>query len=205
MKKEDIITLPNTHLRQRSQKVGLITPEIKQIVHDMESATIDWESSRDHEVGVALAGIQVDKMYRIVVVRNDFNNKDDQSFSVFINPEITKLEGDIEEDFEGCLSIRDIYGKVPRYTKVRVKALDLDGKEVRVTAEGFLARIFQHEIDHTNGIVFIDHIRDTPSAFFRLTDEGHLKKLDYQNEIKSSVILWGGAPAEAGDAGEQRG
>ena len=206
MKKEDIITLPNTHLRQKSQKVGLITPEIKQIIHDMESATIDWEMSREHEVGVALAGVQVDKMYRIVVVRNDFNDKDDQSFSVFINPEITKFEGDIEEDFEGCLSIRDVYGKVPRHTKVRVRATGLDGKEVRVTAEGFLARIFQHEIDHTNGIVFIDHIRDTPSAFFQLTEQGHLKKLDYDKDIKESVILWGGTPAESdSDAGERRG
>ena len=206
MKKEDIITLPNNHLRLRSQKVGLITPEIKQMVHDMESATIDWEASREHEVGVALAGVQVDKLYRIVVVRNDFNDKDDQSFAVFINPEITKFEGDVEEDFEGCLSIRDVYGKVPRYSKVRVKAINLEGQEVRVTAEGFLARIFQHEIDHTNGIVFIDHIRDTPGAFFRLTDDGHLKKLDYEKEIRDSVILWGGLPAEVtDDGGEQRG
>jgi len=193
MKKEDIITLPHQDLRQRSQKVGLITPEIKQIVHEMKQATLDWEASREHEVGVALAGVQIDKMYRIVVVRNDFNNKDDHSFAVFINPQITKYEGKTEEDFEGCLSIRDIYGKVPRYTKVRVKALDLDGKEVRVTAEDFLARIFQHEIDHTNGIVFIDHIRDNPKAFYHLQDNGHLKQLDYENDIQSSQILWGNA------------
>lgn len=190
MKKEDIITLPNNHLRQRSQKVGLITPEIKQIIRDMESATIDWEASREHEVGVALAGVQINRLYRIVVVRNDFNNKDDQSFAVFINPQITKYEGEIEEDFEGCLSIRDVYGKVPRYNKVRVKATDADGKEVRVTAEGFLARIFQHEIDHTNGVVFIDHIRDNPQAFYQLTADGHLKKLDYYQDIKDSRILW---------------
>lgn len=199
MKKEDIITLPNPHLRQKSQKVGLITPEIKQIIRDMEAATIDWEASREHEVGVALAAVQVDLMYRIVVVRNDFNNKDDKSFSIFINPQITKFEGDIEEDFEGCLSIRDVYGKVPRYTKVRVKATDEDGKEVRVTAEGFLARIFQHEIDHTNGIVFIDHIRDTPSAFYQLTENGHLRKLDYDTDIKDNATLWHDATKEAAE------
>jgi len=190
MKKEDIITLPNPHLRQRSQKVGLITPEIKKIVHDMQEATLDWEDSRDHEVGVALAAVQVDVLYRIVVVRNDFNDKDNRTFAVFINPQITKHEGDIEEDFEGCLSIRNVYGKVPRYTKVRVKAIGLDGKEVRVTAEGFLARIFQHEIDHTNGIVFIDHIKDAPQAFYQLTDNGHLKKLDYDEDIKNNADLW---------------
>lgn len=191
MKKEDIITLPNPHLRQRSQKVGLITPEIKQIIHDMEAATLDWEASREHEVGVALAAVQVDLLYRIIVVRNDFDNKDDRSFSVFINPQIAKYEGVIEEDFEGCLSIRDVYGRVPRHTKVRVKAMGLDGQEVRVTAEGFLARIFQHEIDHTNGIVFIDHIEDKPEAFFQLTESGSLKKLDYEADIKPSKVLWG--------------
>jgi peptide deformylase len=190
VKKEDIITLPHTSLRQRSQKVGLITPEIKQIIHDMESATLDWEASRDHEVGVALAAVQVDLLYRIVVIRNDFDNKDDRSFAVFINPQITKYEGTIEEDFEGCLSIRDIYGKVPRYTKVRIKALDIEGKEIRVTAEGFLARIFQHEIDHTNGIVFIDHIRELPKAFYRLTETGHLKQLEYQKDILNNDDLW---------------
>jgi peptide deformylase len=190
VKKEDIITLPHSSLRQRSQRVGLITPEIEQIIHDMESATLDWEASRDHEVGVALAAVQVDKLYRIVVVRNDFNNKDDRSFAVFINPQITKYEGVIEEDFEGCLSIRDIYGKVPRYTKVRVKALGADGKEVRVTAEGFLARIFQHEIDHTNGVVFIDHIKDNPKAFYQLQKSGHLKQLDYEQDIASNTELW---------------
>ncbi len=190
MKKEDIITLPHSNLRTRSQKVGIITSEIKQIVADMEAATLDWEASREHEVGVALAAVQVNLMYRIVVIRNDFNNKDDQSFSVFINPQITKLEGDIEEDFEGCLSIRDVYGKVPRHTKVRVKALNLEGKEIRVSAEGFLARIFQHEIDHTNGIAFIDHIRDKPEAFYHLTDGGHLKKLDYDADIKNNAALW---------------
>jgi peptide deformylase len=190
MKKENIITLPNAHLRQRSQKVGLITPEIKQIVQDMQDATLDWEDSRDHEIGVALAAVQVDILYRIVVIRNNFDDKDDRTFAVFINPQITKYEGSIEEDFEGCLSIRDVYGKVPRHTKVRVKAIGLDGQEVRATAEGFLARVFQHEIDHTNGIVFIDHIKDTPEAFYRLTDKGHLKKLDYDAEIKDNDSLW---------------
>lgn len=192
MKKEDIIALPRAELRQRSQKVGLVTPEIKQIIRDMEAATLDWEASRQHEVGVALAAVQVGLMYRIVVVRNDFNNKDDHSFSVFINPQITKYEGDIEEDFEGCLSIKDVYGKVPRHTKVRVKAMNEDGKDVRVTAEGFLARIFQHEIDHTNGVVFIDHIRDKPQAFYQLTESGHLKQLDYEADISGSRILWDG-------------
>jgi len=190
MTKDDIITLPNPHLRQRSQKVGVITDEIKEIIKGMQDATISWEQSRAHEVGVALAAIQVDKLLRVVVVRNDFENKEDHTFTVFINPVITKYEGKIEEDYEGCLSIKDVYGKVPRHTKVKVKALDINGREFRVTAEGFLARIFQHEIDHTNGIVFIDHIKDNPEAFFNLGEDGKLKQLDYDKDIKDSHILW---------------
>ena len=190
MTKDDIIALPNPHLRQKSQRVGLIMPEIQQIVQDMIDATINWDESREHEVGVALAGVQINKLYKIVVVRNDYDNKDDQTFTAFINPEITKYEGKIEHDFEGCLSVPNVYGSVGRHSKVRVKALDLDGKEFRVTAEGFLARIFQHEIDHTNGIVFIDHIQDDPEAFFRLNDEGKLDKLDYEADVAQNPILW---------------
>jgi len=191
MDKDNIITLPNPRLRQRSKKVGLVDDTVKQLIADMESATISWEESRDHEVGVALAAVQVDALQRVVVVRNDFNNKDDHSFTVFINPTITKYEGNIEEDYEGCLSVRDIYGKVPRHTKVRVKALDINGREFRVTAEGFLARVFQHEIDHTNGIVFVDHIKDNPEAFFRLAKDGGLEALDYEKDIKDNKDLWG--------------
>lgn len=190
MTKENIITLPNADLRTRSQKVGLITQEILDIVEGMQHATLDWEASRDHEVGVALAAVQLDILYRIVVLRNNFDNKDDRTFSVFINPTITKFEGVVEKDFEGCLSIRDVYGKVPRHSKVRVKAVNLEGREVIVKAEGFLARIFQHEIDHTNGIVFIDHIRDDPEAFYRLTTSGKLDKLDYETEIRDNPSLW---------------
>lgn len=190
MSKNDIITLPNTELRKRSQKVGIITEEVKATVRRMEAATIDWEQSREHEVGVALAAPQIDTLLKIIVVRNNFDDKDDHTFTVFINPVITKYEGVIEEDFEGCLSVKDIYGKVPRYTKVRVKALGLNGREFRVTAEGFLARIFQHEIDHLQGKLFIDHIKDNKEAFFRLMPDGKLQQIDYGKEVSKNRILW---------------
>jgi peptide deformylase len=188
--KNDIIALPSPHLRQRSQKVGIITDEVRRLVQDMQDATLDWEDSREHEVGVALAAVQIDILLRIVVVRNNFDNKEDRNFTVFINPVIAKYEGNLIEDYEGCLSIKDVYGHVPRYEKVKVKALDLKGKEFRVTAEGFLARIFQHEIDHTNGVVFIDHIKDQPEAFFRLNHDGKLDPLDYAKDIKGNKDLW---------------
>ena len=190
MTKDNIIALPNPHLRQKSQKVGIITDEIKQVVEDMKSATIDWDQSREHEVGVALAAVQIDRLYKIVVVRNDYNNKDDHAFTVFINPEIVKREGEVKADFEGCLSVPDVYGKVPRHEKVKVKARDLDGKEFRVTAEGFLARIFQHEIDHCNGLMFIDHIKDSPEAFYKLAKDGKLEPLDYETYVRNNRILW---------------
>ncbi|MDB5182356.1 MAG: peptide deformylase [Candidatus Saccharibacteria bacterium] len=188
--RDDIITLPNDHLRQRSQKVGVITDEIKQLIKDMEAATLDWEDSRDHEVGVALAAIQIDKPYRVVVIRNNFDDKKDRGFLALINPEIVKYEGEIEEDFEGCLSVREIYGKIPRHTKVRVKALNINGREVRITAEGFLARTFQHEIDHTNGKVIIDHIKGRKEAFYRLSQDGKLVPLDYDKDVKDNQELW---------------
>lgn len=189
MTKDDIISLPNPHLRQKSAKVGVITDDIKQIIDDMKTATIDWDISRDHEVGVALAGVQVDHLYKVVIVRNNYDDKNDHTFTVFINPEIVKVEGKLIEDYEGCLSVPNVYGKVARHEKVKVKALDVDGREFRVTAEGFLARIFQHEIDHTNGIVFVDHIRDDSKAFFELNQAGKLEPLDY-DDIQSSDILW---------------
>lgn len=188
--KKDIIALPHDHLRKRSTKVGVVNDEIKKIIKNMETATLDWEDSRKHELGVALAAVQMDELKRIVVIRNNFDDKKDRTFQVFINPEITKYEGKIEEGYEGCLSIRDIYGSVPRYQKVRVKALDIDGKPIRIRAEGFLAVVFQHEIDHTNGKVFIDHIKDKKDAFFKLKEDGQLEPLDYDKYIRDNRFLW---------------
>lgn len=190
MTKDDVIALPNPNLRKKSQKVGLISPDILKIIENMKAATVSWDQSRDHEVGVAMAAVQINKLFKIVVIRNNYDNKNDLSFSSFINPIITKLEGKIEEDFEGCLSVKDIYGKVPRHTKVRIKAMDENGHEFRMTAEGFLARVFQHEIDHTNGILFIDHIEDDTDAFFTLNPNGDLVPLDYERDVKNNSILW---------------
>ena len=190
MTKDDVIALPNPNLRKMSNKVGIITPEILKIIDGMKTATISWDHSREHEVGVALAAVQIDQLYKIIVVRNNYENKDDISFSAFINPVITKLEGEVEEDFEGCLSVQDIYGKVPRYSKVRVKAINEQGHQFRVTAEGFLARIFQHEIDHIKGVMFIDHIKDKSDAFFKLKEDGTLEQLDYEKSVKNNKDLW---------------
>ncbi len=180
--------MPAEHLRQKSQRVGVITDEVRKVIEDMKAATLDWEATRPHEVGVALAAIQIDQPLKIIVIRNNFEDKKDKTFSVFINPEVVKREGEIEEDYEGCLSVSDIYGKVPRYIRVRVRALDELGRPIRVKAEGFLARILQHEIDHTAGVMFVDHIKDKPDAFFKLTKEGKLKNIPYGQLQKTSIL-----------------
>jgi peptide deformylase len=190
MNKSHIIALPNKSLRQPSRKVGIITEGVKKLAQDMQEATLSWEDSRKHELGVALAAVQVDKHLKIIIIRNNFDDKNDRSFQTYINPVVTKAYGDVVEDFEGCLSIKNIYGKVPRHDKVKIKALTLQGKEIRLSAEGFLARVLQHEIDHTKGTVFIDHIRGVSDAFFELKDDGSLGHLDYEEHIKNNPKLW---------------
>ncbi len=188
--KDSIITLPHPDLRKRSKKVGIITQEIKDLVDNMESAVFDWDNSRDHEVTVALAAVQIDELYRVVIVREDFDHKSEAIYTALINPEIVKYEGDIKYDYEGCLSIKSVYGYVPRHDKVRVKAQSIDGKPIRFSASGFLARVLQHEVDHTNGKLFVDHIKDDTEAFYILTENGKLEPLDYDKDIKNSKILW---------------
>jgi peptide deformylase len=188
--RNDIITLPNPHLREKSTRVREITEEVLGLVEEMTDAAIDWENSRPHEISAALAAVQLDRMDRVVIVRGDFDDKEDKTFTALINPEIVKYEGTLESDYEGCLSVSNVYGKVPRYTKIRVKAVDIDGNEVRFKAEGFLARVIQHEIDHTQGIVFIDHIKDQVEAFYTLDEKGELQPLDFNEHVKNNHILW---------------
>jgi len=190
MTKNDIITLPNEHLRTKSLRVNPHDDATKQLVADMTAAALDWEDSRPHEISAALAAVQIDELKRVVIIRSDFEDKAHRDFTVLINPEIVKYEGDVVADYEGCLSIKSVYGKVPRHTKIRVKALDENGNEIRLKAEGFLARVIQHEVDHTNGIVFIDHIKDQADAFYTLDDAGELQPLDYIIHIKDNNGLW---------------
>lgn len=190
MKKEDIITLPNPHLREKSGKVHVITDETRQLINDMTAAALDWEDSRPHEISAALAAVQIDRLERVVIVRSDFDDKSARDFTVLINPEVVKYEGELVEDFEGCLSVRGFYGKVPRHSRVRIKALDEDGNEIRLKADGFLARVLQHEIDHTNGTLFVDHIRDSHKAFYTLDEKGELQPVDYAKHVEDNHELW---------------
>ncbi len=190
MKKEDIITLPNQHLREKSKKVSVVDDTTAQLVRDMTDASLDWEDSRPHEISAALAAIQIDRAERVVIVRSNFDDKSDREFITLINPEIVKYEGTVIDDYEGCLSVSNVYGKVRRHSKIRVRALDESGNEIRFKAEGFLARVIQHEVDHTNGILFVDHIKDQKDAFYTLDEKGELQPLDYEKHIAGNRILW---------------
>lgn len=161
------------------------------MIAKMREASLKWEKDHPFELSAAMAAPQLGFDRRIIIVRDDLDDKKNASFTAFIDPEVIKTDGELEEDFEGCLSVPSIYGKVPRPKKVKIKALLEDGTPVRVKAEGSLARTILHEIDHLNGILFIDHIKDQKDAFFRMNEKGDLDPVDYEKEIKNNQSLWG--------------
>jgi peptide deformylase len=177
MTANDIITIPNPALRKKSRRIGHIDHDTVALATNMIEATLDWESTRQHESAAALAAVQIGALERVIIIRNDFEDKKDTSFSVFINPEIVKSEGEPTEELEGCLSVKEVYGSVARFPKIKIKALNLDGKPVRLTATGFLARVFQHEIDHINGVVFVDRV-DNPHNLYHLEANGEFTPLN---------------------------
>lgn len=185
-----IITTPDPRLRQKSTKVHQISDETHQIIADMVKLSLDWEAHHPYELSAAMAAPQMGVNQRIIIIRDDLNDKANNSFTALINPEVIKTEGKIVTEPEGCLSVPEIYGLVGRPRKVKVKALLEDGHEVRIKAEDYLARTLLHEIDHLNGILFIDHIRDDEHAFQRLNDQGDLVPVDYESEIKNNRQLF---------------
>ncbi len=185
-----IITTPDPRLRQKSTKVHQISDETHQIIADMVKLSLDWEAHHPYELSAAMAAPQMGVNQRIIIIRDDLNDKANNSFTALINPEVIKTEGKTVTEPEGCLSVPEIYGLVGRPRKVKVKALLEDGHEVRIKAEDYLARTLLHEIDHLNGILFIDHIRDDEHAFQRLNDQGDLVPVDYESEIKNNRQLF---------------
>ena len=184
--KQDLVKLPDKVLRQKSQKISSIDASVKSLIRQMVDVSLDWEESRDFEVCVGLAAVQIGVLKKVVILRTE--KSEDKKFDVFINPKIIKTYGEQELDFEGCLSVKDIYGLVPRYPKVKVQAMDENGEIKRTVAEGFRARLIQHEVDHTKGIMFVDHIKDIEDAFYEITDEGKIERIDYA-KVKAAGIF----------------
>ncbi|HEX3503657.1 MAG TPA: peptide deformylase [Xanthobacteraceae bacterium] len=146
----EIIKIPDKRLRLKSEQVTKIDAGIKALVDDMFETMYDAP-------GIGLAAIQLGIAKRVVTM--DLSKKEDEAKPlVFINPEITWVSEEKSAYEEGCLSIPEYYEEVERPTEVKVKYLDLDGKSHEITAKGLLATCLQHEIDHTNGVLFIDHI-----------------------------------------------
>lgn len=185
-----VIVTPDPRLRQISTEVTEIDDEVKDIIEQMIQASLDWEKEHEFELSAALAAPQLGFNRRIIVVREDMNEKSNNNFIALINPVVIKTEGRILRDYEGCLSVPTIYGKVPRPAKARIKAQLEDGTEVKLKTEGFLTRTILHEIDHLDGILFIDHIRDKKDAFYKLDNKGDLVPVDYEKEIKNNKDLW---------------
>ena len=193
MTKKDIpsiVTTPDPRLRQKSEKVHQIDDETKRIIDEMIASSLAWEEEHEFELSAAMAAPQLGYNKRIIVVREDMSNKDNATFVPLINPVVIKTEGKIVEDYEGCLSVPNIYGKVGRPYKARIKAVTENGEEVRLKATGFLARTLLHEIDHLDGVLFIDHIKDQTDAFYKLNDKGDLEPLDYDKYIKNNKDLF---------------
>ena len=189
-KKKEVIVTPDPRLRKKSAKVKARDAEVEQIIKEMIQSCIDWENEHEFELSAAMAAPQLGYNKRIIVVREDMSNKDNATFIPLLNPEVIKTEGKTQYDYEGCLSVPTIYGKVPRPAKVRIKAQLEDGTEVRLKASDFLARTLMHEIDHLNGILFIDHIKGIEDAFYKLNDHGDLEPLDYDTYIKGNKDLY---------------
>ncbi|MBQ6510653.1 peptide deformylase [Candidatus Saccharibacteria bacterium] len=185
-----IITTPDPRLRQKSQKIKFVTEEVQDIITEMVKASLAWEEKHPYELSAAMAAPQLGINKRVIIIRDDMENKKKSTFTALINPEVIKTEGPEEEDYEGCLSVPFLYGKVSRPTKARIKAMLEDGSEVRIKADASLARVLLHEIDHLEGILFIDHIKDQKDAFYKMNDKGDLDPVDYDKEIKNNKKLF---------------
>lgn len=145
-----IITLPDTMLRQKSEAVVAVDASIRAVLDDMIETMYDAP-------GIGLAGVQVGVTKRLVVL--DVARKEDSPQPMFlVNPEIVSLSEDHIIYEEGCLSIPDYYEEVERPERVRIRFRDRDGAECEMEADGLLAIAIQHEIDHLDGVLFIDHI-----------------------------------------------
>ena len=151
-----VLKIGNRILETKSDRVDKITEADRRLVRDMIETMYA-------ENGVGLAANQVGVLKQVFVASPGHEKGDE---IVFFNPQIIKKTGMIKE-FEGCLSIPEFYEPVKRAKKVWVRAMTLDGKTVEVSGEGLLSRIFQHEIDHLNGILFVDRLGIVKRRFAR--------------------------------------
>lgn len=147
----DIIHVPDPILRRKAHKITDFGPDFQALVNNM------IETMREAP-GVGLAAPQVAVSQRLVVVEygDDEDEKVPKKLYVLANPEITEKSSDMVLGIEACLSVPELAGEVERHEKIVIKGQNRQGKPVKIKAEGWLARIFQHEIDHVEGILYTD-------------------------------------------------
>jgi peptide deformylase len=163
----DILTYPDPELKKKAAPVTVITEKTRELVRDMLETMYDAP-------GVGLAATQIGIHERIAVI--DVSGRDEKpEVIVIINPAIVHSEGESYEE-EGCLSVPNYAANVRRHAKVVVKALNLEGEEVTYNADGLLAIAFQHEIDHLDGILFIDHLSNLKREMFQKKYRRRLKE-----------------------------
>ena len=163
-----ILEFPNPKLRQRAIEVKMFNDSLKTTCEDMLETMYDAK-------GIGLAAIQVNILKRIIVI--DLSEEKNEPF-IFINPEIIKVSNDTKQYGEGCLSVPGIYENVTRPNSLSAKYFDMDGNEHQLEADGLLSVCLQHEIDHLDGRVFVDHLS-------RLKQEKIIRKL--QKEKRRSL------------------
>lgn len=146
----ELLTHPDPRLSQKSIEVNLDSEEEKAQIQELAAVLI---ATMRREKGAGLAAIQIGIAKRIFAYEAD-----DGSEAVIVNPRITYSSDTLVEDEEGCLSIPALYAPLQRSERVVVEGYNQDGEAVKIGAEGFLARVFQHEIDHLNGEIFINHL-----------------------------------------------
>jgi peptide deformylase len=167
----EIVTTPDPVLRQRARKVRTVTKEIQTLIDDMV------ETMRDAP-GIGLAAPQVGVSQRVVVVEVAEESDDPEAppkpkkLHAVVNPEIVRQSKETNVANEGCLSIPGYLGQVERYDTVTIKGLNRQGKPIRLKAKGWLARVFQHEIDHLEGILYIDRATE----MYRLEEQEELSE-----------------------------
>jgi len=150
-----VITMPDPMLRRKAHKITSFNKEFQILVDEM------IETMR-MEPGVGLAAPQINISSQLIVVEYPLDDQvEDAKPELFIvvNPEITKTTNETVMGVEGCLSVPDLVGEVERYTSIVISGLDRQGKKQKIHSTGWLARIFQHETDHLNGILFVDRAK----------------------------------------------
>ena len=161
----NILRFPDPRLRNKATPITKVTDKIRQLADDMLETMYEAP-------GVGLAAIQVNVKKRLIVI--DISEDKSQPL-VLINPEVISSEGEREHE-EGCLSVPEAYEMVTRADKVRVKALDRDGKEIEFDADDLLATCVQHEIDHLEGKLFVDYLSNLKRQRIKKRLEKHLKQ-----------------------------